>query len=575
MASSHEKTGITIRPELSLPQNCTQQQRDARAQEVSTEGAKYELEQKLEGYPPAIKKVPKREYTLEELAEVEGGFAEGLAESYAAQWARYAAYKLEHVGSEKPPFSEYTAIYGSSELPAIAKNDQWQQDAVFGMQRLIGMFPWFIQSVNNLEQFKESFPIDEESIKNLLPNNQTLASLADAGRLYYISQDSLNGAKAAHGHVMTAPTTLYLVNDLGQLLPLGIQLYPTPSATNPIFTPNDDPNTWLGVKIHAGCADALVYSLYNHATLIHFVMSNVWTCANRTLPVEHPIYAFLKPHFWMTLYATNQIWGSMDEESGAQLKIMGIDIEGQNLMISRLYKDFDFRTYNPSYNFSERGVDDPEKLPNYFYRDDMLKLWSVHYDYVKSMMDLFYTSDSDVVNDYELQAWMSELAAEDGAAIKGLPVDGSGNLATRENLYELLTSIILTATSRHSTIVVSAVGYEYIPANPFLYQLAAPQDSGAVLDLKTVSDSLPPISLAIGGRDLLASASHFLPIKINALGKYPSGFTTGWPAGAEANIEAWQAALSQVSADIKARNQQLDFPYSALDPENTFNSIFN
>ncbi|GAB5498789.1 MAG: hypothetical protein PsegKO_11000 [Pseudohongiellaceae bacterium] len=562
-------------PNLSLPQNCNQQQRDARQNEVKVACEEYQFNHDWTGYPPLPEKVPKRETTWAEIAEMEAGFAMGIAASYAKQKFRYVEYEAEHLGKDKPPFSMYEALYDSSDPPIIARNDSWQQDSVFALQQLQGMFPWFIQRVVNLDKFLETFPVQEQAIANLLPPNETLASLADAGKLYYTSQSVLEGAKATHDHVMTAPTTLFFVNIQGQLMPLGIQLYPVPAAGNPIFTPNDNQNTWLGVKIHAGCADALVYSLYSHVVLLHFVMCSVWTAANRTLPVEHPIYALLKPHFWMTLYATNQVKGSMDKDDSAQLEIMGIDITGQNMMVSRMYEKFDFGAYNPAVDLSNRGVDDEEKLPHFLYRDDMLRLWSVDYDYVESMMQLFYSSDSDIVNDYELQAWMAELASKDGAGLVGLPINQDGHIATRQDLYELLTSVLLTVTSRHSSIVVSALHYGYVPANPYIYRLAAPQDSRVALDLKTVSDCLPPISKAMGGRDLLAAAAHFLPVEMNSLGNYPEGFTDDWPAGAAENIQKWQAALDQVSEEINARNKRLEYPYVALDPKNTFNSIFN
>ncbi|CAE7822026.1 unnamed protein product [Symbiodinium microadriaticum] len=564
-----------IRPKLELPQNCSPEQRKVRQEEVESAAKEYVFNHAWSGYPPNIKKLPKREASLKDKVAVEGGFAEGIAESLAGQWMRYVAYEGEHIFRSKPPFSAYKAIYKHSALPAIADNDKWQEDAVFALQRLNGMFPWFIQRVTDLDKFLATFPIEEASIKNLIPDNQTLSSLADGGRLYYVSQECLEGATPAHEHVMTAPTTLFFVNDLGQLMPLGIQLYPKPAPDNPVFTPNDNPNTWLGVKIHVSCADTLVYSLYNHAVYIHFVMSAIWTSANRTLPVEHPVYAFLKPHFWMTLFVTNQVVGSMDKESGAQLKILGIDYSGQNLMVSRCYEKFDFRTYKPEFDFSSRGVNDANKLPNYCYRDDLNKLWEIDYNYVKSMMELFYSSDSDVLNDNELQAWMADLVSEEGAGLHGLPLNGDNKLETRESFYEILASILLTVTSRHSSIINSALQFGYVPANPSIYRLAAPQDASAALDLKEVSDSLPPISEAIEGRDLIASAAHFVPVKINALGHYPVGFTVGWPDGADANIAAWQEALSQLSTEIQTRNEALEFPYAAVDPDNTFNSIFN
>ncbi len=70
----------------------------------------------------------------------------------------------------------------------VGKNNLWQQDAIFASQRLNGMYPWFIQRVVNLAAFQRNFPVTDAMLDGLLPANQTLATLASARRLYYVSQ---------------------------------------------------------------------------------------------------------------------------------------------------------------------------------------------------------------------------------------------------------------------------------------------------------------------------------------------------------------------------------------------------
>ena len=203
-----------------------------------------------------------------------------LLGSKAGQWLRYSRYKITRFGGNGPPFAKYTALYDEHDLPEIGRNEAWMDDAVFAAQRLNGMYPWFIRRVMGLAALQEYFPITDERVANRLPKNTTLAQ-EQQGRLYVVSQPSLEHAKPAHGHVMTAPTTLFHVDAADRLMPLAIQLYPSAA----IFTPNDDPETWLAVKIHAACADTLVHSVYSHAILMHFVICNVWTAANpRSLP---------------------------------------------------------------------------------------------------------------------------------------------------------------------------------------------------------------------------------------------------------------------------------------------------
>lgn len=188
------------------------------------------------------------------------------------------------------------------------------------------------------------------------------------------------------------------------------------------------------------------------------------------------------------------------------------------------------------------------------------------------MMGLFYQTDDDVKNDVELQAWMTELQADDGAAIKkGLPVT-NGRMETRDQLFKFLTTILFTVTSRHSSIENGALNYSYVPANPFLYRLKAPKTADKVYSPRKVSKKLPPINQAIKGYALIASAD-FDPADFGRLGLYEDDFTNGWPAGVQTIIDAWNAALTGVDDAIVDRNEDLETPYTAVLPSKTFNSI--
>lgn len=44
----------------------------------------------------------------------------------------------------------------------------------------------------------------------------------------------------------------------------------------------------------------------------------------------------------------------------------------------------------------DRGVDDPDKLPNFHYREDSLKLWAAIADFVKEILSDYYHSDGEV-----------------------------------------------------------------------------------------------------------------------------------------------------------------------------------
>ena len=63
--------------------------------------------------------------------------------------------------------------------------------------------------------------------------------------------------------------------------------------------------------------------------------------------------------------------------------------------------DWDFEL-----NVQHRGV---SKLPNYYFRDDGLELWTTIKNYVERVINIFYLHDDDILQDNELQDWMSEI----------------------------------------------------------------------------------------------------------------------------------------------------------------------
>ena len=63
--------------------------------------------------------------------------------------------------------------------------------------------------------------------------------------------------------------------------------------------------------------------------------------------------------------------------------------------------DFDFPA-----NITHRGMAD---IPNYYFRDDGLKLWGAIKDYTHEIVNIFYISNDDVIADWELQEWIEEI----------------------------------------------------------------------------------------------------------------------------------------------------------------------
>ena len=85
-------------------------------------------------------------------------------------------------------------------------------------------------------------------------------------------------------------------------------------------------------------------------------------------------------------------------------------VSGSFQLIENAYKDWTFDDMDFLENLRKRGVDDPQKLPYYPYRDDGQLIWDCLGNYVKDYLGIYYLSDEDVTADYELQNWAKQLS---------------------------------------------------------------------------------------------------------------------------------------------------------------------
>ncbi|TNN21568.1 Arachidonate 8S-lipoxygenase [Liparis tanakae] len=98
-------------------------------------------------------------------------------------------------------------------------------------------------------------------------------------------------------------------------------------------------------------------------------------------------------------------------------------------------------------DIAARGL---ESIPNFYYRDDGLKLWSIINSFVKAVVEHYYPSDSEVCKDTELQDWISEIFTHGvlGNKASGFPE----SFHTAEELTKFITMVIFTVTVEHAAV---------------------------------------------------------------------------------------------------------------------------
>ena len=123
-------------------------------------------------------------------------------------------------------------------------------------------------------------------------------------------------------------------------------------------------------------------------------------------------------------------------------------------------EDFDYMK-----DLEKRGLD---KIPNFPHRDNSQKVWNVMEQYVSEFVDFYYSTDTDIQEDYELQDFVKEISEDGFGRLKQM--NTPSRLNNKEELKSLLVKIIFTTTAKHSTFNF----YEYqrfIPNAPYSIQV--------------------------------------------------------------------------------------------------------
>ncbi|XP_034613196.1 hydroperoxide isomerase ALOXE3-like [Trachemys scripta elegans] len=243
---------------------------------------------------------------------------------------------------------------------------------------------------------------------------------------------------------------------------------------------------------------------------------------------------------------------------------MGSGHEGTNVLMAKGMSCLTYTSLCVPDDIQERGVD---CIPNYYYRDDGLKIWSAIESFVSGIVRYYYHSDAHVLADCELQAWADEIFREGflGNEASGFP----SSLQSIPELIKYLTMWIYCCSARHAALNNGQYDLgAWMPNFPSSMRNPPPQAKGTT-SLESYLDTIPEVnstSLAIFTLWVICCE----PADSRSLGTYPDEhFTEEEP---KRLITAFQGRLAQISQVIQERNKSLPIPYRYLDPHQIENS---
>lgn len=191
--------------------------------------------------------------------------------------------------------------------------DNFQQDLIFGLQRVIGVNPVVLRAVTPQHPLPQKLP--ESEIRRVFAeyvDETDYATAITQKRVYILDYADLEILQRNPGQIdggckqyVTTPIVVLFLQADGMLRPIAIQLYQDARPDNPIYTPNDG-NLWLAAKTFAQVADGNHHILVTHATRIHYVMEAIIMASRRQLYKSHPLCVLLNPHLRHTLNVNHQ-----------------------------------------------------------------------------------------------------------------------------------------------------------------------------------------------------------------------------------------------------------------------------
>ncbi|XP_041822016.1 arachidonate 12-lipoxygenase, 12R-type-like [Chelmon rostratus] len=440
----------------------------------------------------------------------------------------------------------------------------WKEDAFFAYQFLNGVNPMMIRRCTALPG---NFPVTDDMV--FLHGQCSLAAEMKKGNIFLCDYKLLDGAKPnvinGKKQYLMAPLVLLHKTPDDKLMPIAIQLKQTPADDNPIFLPSDSEYDWLLAKIFVRSADFSAHQLDVHLLRTHLLAEVFAVSLLRHLPMVHPLYKLLIPHTRYTLQINYLARLLLISETGVFTEFAASGGEGMMTILKRSLSSITYSSLCIPDDIAERGL---EAVPDFYYRDDGLRLWDIIHRFVQEMLCYYYKSDAEVQQDSELQNWIGDIFKHGflSQACTGIPQ----RFATVGELVKFVTMVIFTGSAQHSA--VNSGQYDFggwMPNTPISLQLPPPTTKGTASEA-TMLQTLPDVSTTVQGMAtvwlLSKRSSDFIP-----LGQYPDDhFSEEVPCKV---TKVFQGELEVLSAAIKVRNKCLEVPYTYMDPTEVENSV--
>ncbi|KAF4550570.1 Manganese lipoxygenase-like protein [Elsinoe fawcettii] len=388
---------------------------------------------------------------------------------------------------------DWTTALPNGPFPGTVENGT--DDLTFSMERL-SIQPFSIRRLHAFE--KLAFAVDDTTVEKL--SGKTQEELLKDHRLFYIDyreQASLN--LTAGRYAAACDAFFYIHPKSGDFLPLAIR----PNAgSDLIYTPLDSTYDWLYAKMLFNQND-LFFGQFFHLLFTHEVIDAVYLASLRTMSNAHPIFNILSRLGLQTFAIRQSALRNLINPGGpVDGTFSWTGAEAGEYSAGLFQKGA--TTYSSHYfepELRSRGlIDSPgpalKHLP--FYTDGRRIVEPIR-NFMRSFVQSYYTSDSDLLQDEELQNWIAE--ASGPARVQMFPKA----VSRRSELVEILTHYAYLASVAHGVLNTNdlSLAQLVVPWHNTAFYQPLPKKKG--LTEKDVLDALPTVGQAIRSIQLAAA----------------------------------------------------------------------
>lgn len=470
------------------------------------------------------------------------------------------------MGERRPTsWAEFEQLYHVWKAPPVVatfRQDARGQDLAFAWQRIAGVNPMTLARAASVPG---NFPVTDEVFGRAMAGDRLEAALAE-GRVFLADYAALDGIATGTTDGVAkytgAPLALFAIErGTWDLLPVAIQCGQDPSRF-PLFTPADGWRWWMA-RTAVQIADASVHEGVAHLGRTHMVMEAVNLAVNRQLSNRHPLSCLLLPHVETTAAINHSAKTSLIAPGGTVDRCFAPTIEAFGGVVKAALDSYRLDATAPPDDLRARGLDDRDVLRTHPYRDDALPVWDALRAYVGEYVALYYTSDADVAQDAELQAFVAELSADDGGRLRGVPP-----ARTCAELAFLLTRLVWIGGPQHSAVNFPQFPYMGFPTNMPGASYRPMPDAETADEEASLVAMLPSWRIAIEDTTMVYLLSNVRPSR---LGHYDLLHFRDPRVGPV--VDRFQRKLAEIETATLDRDAGRLLPYPHLVPSQILQSV--